>query len=352
MHKYKVAVYAICKNEEKFIKRWVSSMKEADDIYVLDTGSKDQSIKLLKEEKVHVTSKKIEPFRFDIARNESLKLVPKDVDICVCTDIDEVFNPGWRDKLENIWNGNRIKYNYNWAISEDNKILISYYLDKIHSRNGHKWKYPVHEVLIGNNNNITTTNDITLNHYPDKNKSRKSYLPLLELATKEFKADPRCLHYLGREYMYYNKNNKAISTLKKHLNLKNSTWKEERSASMRFIGRCYARKKDFPSSIKWYDLSIKEAPHLRDPYVEKALIMYNQNKYNDVIYLCEQALDIKQNKKEYINETFSYDETIYDLLSLCYYYKGNNELALFYINKALLINPTNERLKENKSFFK
>ena len=39
MNKYKVAVYAICKDEEKFIKRWVNSMNEADEIYVLDTGS-------------------------------------------------------------------------------------------------------------------------------------------------------------------------------------------------------------------------------------------------------------------------------------------------------------------------
>ena len=39
MSKYKICVYAISKNEEKFVSRWVDSMKEADDIYVLDTGS-------------------------------------------------------------------------------------------------------------------------------------------------------------------------------------------------------------------------------------------------------------------------------------------------------------------------
>ena len=49
MKKYKVCVYAICKNEEKFVDRWFNSMKEADEIYVLDTGSTDNSIKLLKE---------------------------------------------------------------------------------------------------------------------------------------------------------------------------------------------------------------------------------------------------------------------------------------------------------------
>ena len=48
-YKYKVCVYAICKNEEKFVKRWVRSMQEADDVYVLDTDSTDNTVKLLKE---------------------------------------------------------------------------------------------------------------------------------------------------------------------------------------------------------------------------------------------------------------------------------------------------------------
>ena len=51
---YKVVVYAISKNEEKFVKRWVESMREADDIYVLDTGSTDNTVSFLKELGVNV----------------------------------------------------------------------------------------------------------------------------------------------------------------------------------------------------------------------------------------------------------------------------------------------------------
>ena len=45
MNKFKVIVYAISKNESKFVDRWYESMKEADDIYVLDTGSTDDTMK-------------------------------------------------------------------------------------------------------------------------------------------------------------------------------------------------------------------------------------------------------------------------------------------------------------------
>lgn len=92
----KVCVYAISKNESAFVRRWMASMSEADGVYVLDTGSEDDTVRLLEECGAVVRSERVMPWRFDVARNESLKLVPADADICVCTDIDEVFRPGWR----------------------------------------------------------------------------------------------------------------------------------------------------------------------------------------------------------------------------------------------------------------
>ena len=48
MGNYRVCVYAICKNEAKFARRWMASMSEADDIVVLDTGSTDGTPELLR----------------------------------------------------------------------------------------------------------------------------------------------------------------------------------------------------------------------------------------------------------------------------------------------------------------
>ena len=215
MKKYKVCVYAITKNEEKFVNRWFNSMKEADEIYVLDTGSTDNTVNLLKSLGVNVTVKEIHPWRFDVARNESLELVPKDTDICVCTDLDEVFESGWRKELEKLWEPNaRIRYNYNWSFDKYNKPAVNFYIEKIHSRDNYEWVHPVHEVLKTSiKEKIITTNNITLNHYPDSTKSRSSYLPLLELSVQEDPNDDRNMHYLGREYMYYKQYQKCIDKL-------------------------------------------------------------------------------------------------------------------------------------------
>ena len=66
---YRVVVYAICKNEEAFARRWMDSMREADEVVVLDTGSADKSVEILRECGARVEIETIEPWRFDAARN-------------------------------------------------------------------------------------------------------------------------------------------------------------------------------------------------------------------------------------------------------------------------------------------
>jgi len=356
MNRLKICVYAICKNEEKFVEKWVNSMKEADDIYVLDTGSTDNTVKKLKEMGVHVTQKAITPWRFDVARNESLKLVPTDADICVCTDLDEIFEKGWRKQLEELWTNTttRLKYNYNWSFDRYKKPQVNFYIEKIHGRHNYEWINPVHEVLKynGPKEEVITTDKITVNHYPDRTKSRSCYLELLELAVSENPLNDRNTHYLGREYMYYQQWNNCIDTLIKHLSLPTATWKDERSASMRFIARSYINLKRYEEAKMWLDKAIIETPYLRDPYVEKALLEYQLNNWEEVEKNCLNALKIKKHEKTYINEPFSWNSTIYDLLSLSSYYKKDYINAVKWINKAIRKDPKNRRLINNKKLFK
>lgn len=353
--KYKICVYAISKNEEKFVDRFMDSLKEIDKVYVLDTGSTDDTVSKLKQRGAIVEQKIIDPWRFDVARNLSLKMVPNDVDICICLDLDEVIQPGFIEIINNLWKDEttRLRYNYNWKLDKNNKPIVNFYIDKIHSRNNYKWTHPVHEVLsfLGDKEEFITTDLITVNHYPDSTKSRGSYLKLLELSVKEDPLDDRNMHYLGREYMYYHKWNECIDTLIKHLSLKKATWKDERCASMRFIARSYKNLKRYEEANMWLLKAIDEAPYLRDPYVEMALLQYEMENYDKVIYYCNLALKIKKHPKTYINEIFSYDSTIYDLLSISYYYLKDRENAIKNINLALEMDKDNERLINNKKIF-
>lgn len=350
MSKYKVCVYAICKNEAKFIERWVQSMKEADEIYVLDTGSTDDSMQLFEKLGVNAKQEVIKPWRFDVARNKALEMVPLDTDICVCTDLDEVFESGWREKLEDIWNDkvDKVKYNYHWSFDEYGNPATTFYIEKIHRREGYQWHHPVHEVLNVKEGEISIlAPQITLNHYPDQTKSRGSYLPLLELSVKEDPIDDRNMHYLGREYMYYGKYNEAIDTLIRHLNLPTARWDAERCASMRFIARCYLSLNRKKEAEMWLKEAIKEASYLRESYVELAQVYSDEQRYEEAYQLLQKAFLIKEKAPIYINEAFAWNDYIYELMGIvCYYLKLYPE-SLLYMKKALELNKNSKRIKDN-----
>lgn len=352
MSKLKVYVYAICKNESKFVENYVKSMNEADGIYVLDTGSTDDTVEKLKKLQVNVKQEIIKPFRFDIARNKSLEMVPMDADICVCTDFDEIFTPGWREKLEKTWlkeNPTRVEYLYNWSFDEKGNPATTFYMSKIHKRDAYVWHHPVHEVLkcIKGTDKSAIVEEMVLNHHQDVKKKRSSYLPLLELSVKEEPEDDRNMHYLGREYMYYERYNEAIDTLLKHLNLKTSTWKDERAASMRFIARSYLGLKRPIEAKMWYELAIKEAPYLREAYVELAGAYYTEENYEKAYHYLKEASKIKEKPVTYINEDFCWNVYFYDMLSVTDFYVGKKDEAIENVKKALEMDKENERLQKN-----
>ena len=349
----KVCVYAIAKNEEKFAKRWAESMKEADEIYVLDTGSTDKTVNILEENGVKVFSKEITPWRFDVARNESLQLVPENTDICVCTDLDEVFNAGWRKEMEQAWTKDttRLKYRYVWNFNKDGSEGTVFYIEKAHSRKNYKWIYPVHEVLSCEKEKISLAKNIQLNHFADKNKPRTQYLPLLELAVKEDPENDRNIHYLAREYMFHKEYLKAIQTFEQHLNLKNSTWKDERCASMRYMAKCYQALNDYSAAYKYYLMAIGEAPYLREPWLDAALFEYYRENYIGSVYFIEYALTIKERTNTYITLSTSWDSMPYDILSIAYYKIGNIEKAIENVKEAIKLSD-DIRLKENLNLFK
>lgn len=352
MNKLKVYVYAICKNESKYVENYVKSMSEADGIYVLDTGSTDDTVDKLKQLGVHVEVEEIKPFRFDEARNKSLSMVPSDADICICTDFDEEFEPGWRKKLEETWikeDPTRVEYLYNWSFDSYGNPATTFYMSKIHKRHAYIWHHPVHEVLkcLQNTEKSVIAEGIVLNHHQDLEKKRSSYLPLLELSVKEDPTDDRNMHYLGREYMYYERWNECIDTLLKHLQLEKSTWKDERAASMRFIARSYQGLNRLEEAKMWLQKAIEEAPYLREGYVELANIYYENKDFLHAYKYLKEASTIKEKPKTYINEEFSWNAYFYDLFSVVAFQVGEIDEAIENAKIALKMNPNDRRIKEN-----
>ena len=349
---YRVCVYAICKNESQFVERFMDSMSEADDICVLDTGSTDDTVEKLRARGAHVEQKIIAPWRFDVARNKSLKLIPKDADICCCIDLVERFQSGWREKLERAWQPDttRARYRYTWSFLPDGREGCVFWTDKIHKNGCYRWVNPVHEVLqyLGEGGErFVDAEGVQLDHHPDPSKSRGQYLPLLELAVREDPQNDRNRHYLGREYMFRGEWAQAVSTLKAHLAMPQAVWRDERCASMRYIARCLRRLEREDEAALWLHRAIAEAPHLREPYLEFADLLYQQKDWCGVIFMVNCALAITERPRTYICEPFAWGSFPYDLLSIAYFHLSQWESALKNAEKAFALAPDDARLQEN-----
>lgn len=356
MEKYKICVYAICKNEEKFVDRFMDQADEADLVVVADTGSTDNTMQKLRDKGARGYGIDVNPFRFDYSRNKCLEFVPDDVDICVSADLDEVFEKGWREKLEKAWQKGATcgTYLMNWSFHEDGTPVVQYIITRVHARHGYKWVYPAHEVLeyVGHEKEKKVfIEGMVCNHHPDRIKSRSFYLPLLELAVEENPDTPRNFHYLGREYMYCQMWDKCIKENKKYLSLPNATWPEERGASMRFIAKAYINKGNDSEAKKWLYRAIAEAPWVREGYVEMASLAYSQHDWPGVFYFARQALLIKEKNFSFVNENFAWDATPYDLAALGSYYIGLKEEARNFSETAMQMSPNNQRLRNNHKYY-
>ena len=354
MYKYTVYVYAICKNERKFAERWYESVKEADGIVVLDSGSDDGTAEFFETcEKVHLYREDIIPWRFDVARNRSLDYVPQDADICVCIDLDEVLHPGWRETIEAAWNKDtgRLKYRYTWSFNEDGTENTVFWIDKIHARHGYRWVHPVHEVLrwVGCTEPLTAVVEgVQVDHHADIQKSRSQYLPLLELAVREKPGDDRNMHYLGREYLFYKRWDDCINILKRHLALPNATWADERSASQRYIAQAYFAKGEKRQAESWFLRACAEAPHLREPWAELARFYYENGDDFACIAAAKRCLSITERTDTYITQAAVWGSLPWDLLSVALWRQGLKDQALEAVRNAERESPQDERIRKNR----
>ena len=353
MHNHRVSVYAICKNEAQFVSRWMDSMAEADEIVVLDTGSTDETAELLRGRGAKVWVEEISPWRFDVARNRSLELVGEDAEICVCTDLDEVFQSGWREKVEQAWreDAGQLSYRYTWSFLPDGREGVVFRQEKIHARRGYRWAHPVHEVLRwvgeGKRKPILFADGVQLDHHPDGTKSRGQYLPLLELSVAEDPADDRNMHYLGREYLYHHRWDDCIRTLQRHLALPGAVWKDERAASMRYIAKALLEKGEEKKAWSWYLRAVAEAPHLREALVDLAMLLYRQEQWDGVLYFTGRALEISTRGESYISEPAAWGSLPHDLRAMAFYRTGRLSEAAEAARLAAELEPDSDRLAGN-----
>jgi glycosyltransferase involved in cell wall biosynthesis len=345
----KIAVYTCALNEEQFVERWVTAAKDADQLLVIDTGSTDRTIDILRDLTVDVRTALIKPWRFDDAKNMALFSLDDSIDIAIQVDADEVLTPGWRSKIEAVWKSDttRLKYLYTCSwLSPDHPDTV-FYADKISGRFTHRWRGPAHETLVPTVPEVIAVCDSTLiEHRPDSSEKRSDYLSLLHTAIEEEPLNDRYAHYYARE-LYYNKEYKeAIEQFYRHLQLSTSTWLAERASSFRYIAKCHENLQAIGPAYNSYVLATLEDSQSRESLIDLANFLLRQKEWAGVVHFCGKAASLPS-EPNYISERYAREEGPFDLASVALYNLGQRGPALEFAKRALAFNPNDARLREN-----
>ena len=337
----KIGIYAPSKNEINHCLDWYNSCKEADVICVADTGSTDGTDIKLIELGVKVTPIRIIPWRFDLAFNFAMALLPDDIDVCIRLDLDERLQPGWREAIENAWTPSttRLRYPYVWNWI-DGKPGRTWYSDRIHAREGYIWRGATHEGLVARLPEVQTfTDDVKIWQFPDV-KDKKDDLMLLLEATNEYPHDARLLAYLGREYMYQNQFENAINIYKKFLGMSYDSL--ERGQAYVNLSKC-----DIDSRETWLKIAAIEVPNHREPLVELAQYYHNQSDWVNCLLYAKRALTITTHPMDYTCTPEAWGAQPWELASIASWNMKLYQDSLNYAKHALEYSPNDKRLKNN-----
>ena len=358
--KKKICVYAICKNEMKFVDRWLSSLyEESDYIVVLDTGSTDGTFEFLQQDpRVHrVKQQIITPWRFDTARNESLKLIPYDTDICVVSDFDQTFRPGWGDELRQLFDaGYEEVYGDIIDYDDDNKEIKRFLSKNVHPRQSEwYWERPIHEGISYHGDREVKafiSDKFVIEHHPDYTKSRGNYLNILEAEYEENHADPMCAIYYGCELCFHGRTEEGLRVfLRANEECDYSSCPDIGCQIQLNIADEYYSRGQYDLALPYALSAMEFGVITRRLYMQIANIYYALNDYDNSYKYMILAFNHKHNERGWVELSMYFEGMVEDQLSIVCGARNDYIGAIAFASLALSYHPEDERIKNNLNWF-
>jgi glycosyltransferase involved in cell wall biosynthesis len=202
-----VTLYAIAKNEEKNLERFLKNAEKFDDVVVVDTGSTDNTVQLLKDAGISVYEhpQTREEFDFALARNTALSYVTTDwaFSLDFNEDVDEFIADGL-DPIESEFTVfKHLRFDDN---GEDEPTQSFEVHNRFHRTANYKWVNAVHEMpqfvsteKFQEESSVDTTIKITKR----LQKSLDKELFYLSICEREHEKDPSNEFYIWFIFNHY-----------------------------------------------------------------------------------------------------------------------------------------------------
>ncbi|MDT8717970.1 glycosyltransferase [Clostridium sp. 19966] len=351
---FTLSLCMIVRNEEDVIERCLDSVKElADEIIIVDTGSKDNTLELLKAYDCEIYHFKW-IYDFSAARNYSFSKATKDY--IMWLDADDIIEPADKIKLLDLKASldsapDIMMLKYNVGFDENGNVNFSYFRERIIKRTSNlKWIDRVHEYIspTGQIMNVDIAVTHKKVHPSEAGRNLKIYEKMLSDGVT-FSA--RNLYYYARELYYSKEYEKASDKFQQFLELKEG-WVEDKIGACFNLSNCYKELKELEKSKNTLIKSFQFDTPRAEICCELGLYYLNKGDYDRAIDWYTIATTLKPPENSWGFILYDYWNFIpWIQLCVCYYKKGNIEESIRCNKKASVFKPNDPSIIYNNAFF-
>lgn len=342
----KISLCMIVKDEEETLARCLESAKTlADEIVIVDTGSKDGTVEIAKTytERVFFFA-----WEDDFAKARNFSFSRASGDYLLWLDADDVITPGNAEKF--------CELRRTLAQTPCDTVMCPYetgglvYLRERLLKNcsDAKWRGHVHECIPPFGKILHS--DFTIKHLPkDKDKGMRNLLIYQKWAEKE-KLSGRDLFYYGRELYYHKLYTEAAAILKEML--AGGGWYVNKIEACKVLASCHLAQGDPGRALSALFQSFLYGEPRGSVLCDVGSIFKAQKKYREAAYWYEAALSSRDHSEEGDFELPAC-RGLTPLLELvvCHHALGDRNKAIEYHKKSEAIAPDHPSVLYNKKFF-
>lgn len=329
---------------------------------ILDTGSTDNTVEIIKEVLKDKKGKVYEePFiNFRESRNRSLDLAGNKCKFNLILDDTYIIKGNLRDFLIK-YRSDQISTSFSLYIKSDDVLYASNRITK--SESNLRYIYKIHEV-ISDVNNVNVMIPIDFCHiydYVDKYMETRTYnrkqldIKLLNEMIEEDPDNPRHFYYLAQTYKLLGDYEKTAENYLKRINIRDKGFKSELVDTCFELARLYnfQLNKSWDECMKYYLLSYELDNERNEPFYFIGIHYFLENNYELAHDYFKKSFNIGFNvQKQYsLKPTLAFKFLPFYLVQTCYFFINKNENE----NLVLGLNALDLYFKNNKtddSFYK
>lgn len=278
-----VTLYAICRNEEKNVQKFLSNTKKFTDVVVVDTGSTDNTVNLLREAgiKVYEHPQKREEFDFSLARNQALSYVTTDwaFSLDFNEDISD-FEPEGFSPIENEFtNLKHLRFDDKGEnnITQSDEVHV-----RLHRTKSYEWVNAVHEVpkfIPTKEYPVESSVETSIKITKKINKTLAKEIFYFNICEREYKKDQKNSYYIWFIFNHYFEVKNSVKALEfgqEYLDLSKPYFDTFRVLVFIKCSICLFNLKNYNQAANYAFHALSEAMNLGEPYLSRAFIYLNE----------------------------------------------------------------------------